>query len=279
MKVTNCDKCNTDIKNCNYKKHYKSCNGQGTKQKLLGCPHCRKTWLELNVVRSEKGNHTRWCVENPRFQEYKEDLKKRDTVSLMKQGKIKKYGQVSWNKGLTKETSKSVKRGAEKLKEKYKSGELVKLTKGKTLTKEHKEKVSLGMKKAHKEGRHSGYSFINKDPSRMSYPEKFLKKMFEEANLFKKFNIEIHKSVGKYFLDFSFTDLKIDFEVDSQYHIKDNIALNHDKERNEFLIKEGWCVYRIFWKDFLKQPEVEFNKFLGYLKNKERPKLITYNVR
>ncbi len=276
MKTTKCSKCESEIKNCNLEKHIKKCDGNGPKKRLIGCLYCNKTWEELGVVRSEKGNHTRWCLLNPKYEKYKQDLKDRDTVSLMKQGRIKKFGQESWNKGETKETSKSIKQGGEKLSARYKSGELISVCKNKPLTKEHKEKVSKGMRKAHKENRHPGYSFVNKNPERMSYPEQFVKNLFENANLFQQFNIEIHKPVGRYFLDFAFNDLKVDFEVDSQYHIKDQKAIEHDNIRNNFLIENGWSVYRIFWKEFVKNPKRELQKFINYLDHKDKPKLVTH---
>lgn len=279
MKTTKCGKCGEDIKNCNFKKHYNSCKGKGVKRRLLECPHCKKTWEELNVKKSEKGNHTRWCLLNPKLQEYKDKLKSRDTISLMRDAKILKYGQISWNKGQTKETNEKIKKSGENLSKRYKNGELIGVWKNKKLSKEHKKKVSLGMKKAHAEGRHPGYSFINKDPNRMSYPEKHIKECFINEGLFDLFKIEIHKPVGKYFLDFSFSDLKIDFEIDSQYHISSREAIEHDIKRNNFLIKHGWKVYRIFWKNFLKDSKKEIKKFINYLNEKERINLITYELK
>ena len=43
-------------------------------------------------------------------------------------------------------------------------------------------KRSESMKKAHAEGRHPGWSFINSDPTRMSYPEKYIKKCLHQNN-------------------------------------------------------------------------------------------------
>lgn len=277
MKNTICDKCNKEISNCNYKKHNEKCNGKGPYCVTEKCNHCGASWEELGCKRNEKGNHTRWCLANPKLKQYKESLKTGSHFLAMKEAKIKKYGQESWNSGLTKDNSEKIRIQGERLSVKYKTGELVCQHKDKPLSKKHKENISNGMKRAHAEGRHPGYSFINKDPSRMSYPERFIKALFENANLFEQYEIEVHKSVGKYFLDFSFSDLKIDFEVDSQYHIKSEEAISHDRERNRFLIDNGWFVYRVFWKDFMKDPEKGLRAFINYLNIKEKPKLVTFN--
>ena len=279
MKTTKCDKCGEEVRNCNFKKHYNSCKREGVKKRLLECPHCKKTWKELNVKRNEKGNHARWCLLNPKLQEYKDNLKSRDMISLMRSAKILKYGQIGWNKGQTKETNQNIKKTGENLSKRYKNGELVGIWKNRNLSKEHKNKISSGIKKAHSEGRHPGYSFINKDPNRMSYPEKYIKECFVNEGLFNLFKIEIHKPIGKYFLDFSFSDLKVDFEVDSRYHISSKEAIEHDIERNNFLIKNGWKVYRIFWKSFLKNPKEEIRKFVNYLNEKEKVDLVTYELK
>jgi very-short-patch-repair endonuclease len=75
-------------------------------------------------------------------------------------------------------------------------------------------KRSESMKKAHAEGRHPGWSFINSDPTRMSYPEKYIKKCLLDAGYFDKYQIIPHLKYKSYFLDFAFIDLKLDLEID-----------------------------------------------------------------
>ena len=73
-KKTVCNKCNTAISNCNYKRHSKRCDGS-KKQATKKCNHCGVSWEELGCKRNEKGNHTRWCLANPKLEQYKENLK------------------------------------------------------------------------------------------------------------------------------------------------------------------------------------------------------------
>ena len=68
MKTTTCIKCNTKIRNCNFKKHAARCDGSGVlvHVNLTNCPHCD---LDLNTVLSNAG-HVKWCKNNPRLAEY-----------------------------------------------------------------------------------------------------------------------------------------------------------------------------------------------------------------
>jgi hypothetical protein len=78
-----------------------------------------------------------------------------------------------------------------------------------------RDKISEGLKKAHREGRHPGWKHINEN-SNISYPERFLKKLMN--NLYQNHLILEHFSFGKYFLDFAFIDIKLDLELDGQQH-------------------------------------------------------------
>ena len=64
---------------------------------------------------------------------------------------------------------------------------------------------------------------------------------------------------------------KIDLEIDGKQHKLED-RKKHDRIRDERLIKIGWKVYRIEWKDLRKNKEYikeEINKFLEwYNKNK-----------
>lgn len=62
-----------------------------------------------------------------------------------------------------------------------------------------------------------------------------------------------------YFLDFFIEkgNKKIDLEIDGSQH---SFRKEHDKERDEFLIKEGYEVYRIDWNDLKSQKGKELMK-------------------
>ena len=101
------------------------------------------------------------------------------------------------------------------------------------------------------EGRHKGWQSRNK----LSYPEKFFKKVLELNGFKGKF--EINKMIKKrdlgldcnssYFLDFYFEDIKFDLEIDgSQHELIER--KESDKRRDIALINNGIDVYRIKWK-------------------------------
>jgi very-short-patch-repair endonuclease len=144
----------------------------------------------------------------------------------------------------------------------------------KKLSKKHKEKISDSLKKCHKEKRHNGWSFINSDKNRESYPEKFFKKYLNNLGLMEKYKVEEKLSFSKYFLDFAFVDLKLDVEIDGSQHYRDAKSIIHDIKRNKFLNKCGWKVYRIKWKNLFNNTEIELKKFEDYLNNYEN----NYNV-
>ena len=69
-----CTKCNNEFttKGGNYKKHYDACDGSYVRWvKLNNCKHCGIDYSHLNT--SERGNHTRWCVMNPKREQYGKD--------------------------------------------------------------------------------------------------------------------------------------------------------------------------------------------------------------
>lgn len=136
----------------------------------------------------------------------------------------------------------------------------------KTLSDDIKLKISLSMKKSHKDGKHSGWSFINKDINKRSYPEKwFVKNVLDKYNLYSKFTIKEKFSFHKYFLDFAFLEIKLDVEIDGQQHFRSIKSIEHDKERDKFLLKNGWKVCRIAWLELKNNPNDIINNFLNWI--------------
>lgn len=76
MKKSKCDKCNNYFSNNNYKKHIKICNGNYKKfEKSNLCKHCGIDWDTLNIsTASDKANHSRWCLKNPKRNQYEKTL-------------------------------------------------------------------------------------------------------------------------------------------------------------------------------------------------------------
>jgi hypothetical protein len=96
MVKTKCDKCGNYFSNNNYEKHNISCDGSYSKfTKSTECKHCGIGWNILNTTTtSAKANHSRWCKSNPKYYEYIDDLKKRDSLTLMYIGR-KKSGKLN----------------------------------------------------------------------------------------------------------------------------------------------------------------------------------------
>ena len=139
-----------------------------------------------------------------------------------------------------------------------------------------RDKISEGLKKAHREGRHPGWKHINEN-SNISYPERFLKKLMN--NLYQNHLILEHFSFGKYFLDFAFIDIKLDLELDGQQHFRTEQARKKDKEREKFLELNGWKIYRIAWLELFNYPEKTINEFFDWLKNYSNSLSRKYNYK
>ena len=116
------------------------------------CKKCCKNKMSLS-------QHIRFCKDNPEHID-----------SPFREYNIK---HTAWNKGLTEETDKRLKRKGETLRKKFKNGEIIPFWKNKQHSDETKQKISESMKRAQKEGRayNIGQSRWNNEHSR---PEKWL---------------------------------------------------------------------------------------------------------
>lgn len=139
---------------------------------------------------------------------------------------------------------------------------------------EQRQKISLSMKKAHAEKRHPGWTHVNADPNRMSYPERCMIQNMKSKGLFDKYTFVIHFPIGKYFLDFALIDFKIDIEVDGGQH-KTEEAILHDKERDLFLVNEGWRVYRISWDELQEKRELVVDELLVFIESLDNTRTYT----
>lgn len=129
-----------------------------------------------------------------------------------------------------------------------------------------KSKISRSMKLSHSNGNHPGWSFINKDINKRSYPEKwFIKNILEKYDLYNKYTIKEKMPFHKYFLDFAFLELKIDIEIDGQQHFRNNESIEHDKERDNFLLDKNWKIYRMAWLEMKNKPNEIIKDFLNWL--------------
>lgn len=137
-----------------------------------------------------------------------------------------------------------------------------KILKGHPISEEVKDKISSGMKKAHKEGRAG--EWIGRKTR--SYAEQswynIFAKDFGEKSFANNFNVK------KYFLDFAWPEKRVYFEVDGRTHFTEEGKL-HDQERTEFLKNEGWVLIgRCNWSEYQKLSKVERKKYVQEIEQK-----------
>ena len=162
-----------------------------------------------------------------------------------------------WNKGLTKETSAKIYESSLK-NSKTKRGK-----KKKPLSDEHKRKISESMRIAHKEGRahNIGSCRWNNTPS---YPEEFFMRIID--NEFNDKNYIREHPFGKYSIDFAWLDKKKAIEIDGQQHENPD-SIIHDKQKDEFIISNGWEVLRIKWKDMFNDTKKWIDISRNFIEN------------
>jgi very-short-patch-repair endonuclease len=147
------------------------------------------------------------------------------------------------------------------------------------LTKEEKSKIlSDSKKKSFLEGRSKGWSHINEDKNRRSYPEKFFLKVFENDLFFKNFKILEKISYGKYVIDFLFVDFKLVVEIDGDQHYRNKESILHDEIRDKFFINDGFKVYRIKWKDVINNSKKEINQLISFIENIDFNEYRSYTI-
>lgn len=117
---------------------------------------------------------------------------------------------------------------------------------GKKHSKETIEKLSLSMKKAHKEGRawNIGKSRWNNEKS---YPEKFFSQVIENEFINKEYKSEY--PIGIYSLDFAWPKLKKAIEIDGEQHQRYEEYKQRDIRKDEYCEKLGWYILRLKWVD------------------------------
>ena len=133
---------------------------------------------------------------------------------------------------------------------------------GHSVSEATKKKISEGMIIAHKEGRANEWSGRRE----RSYAEQSWYNIF--TNDLGKGTFLNNYFVKKYWLDFAWPDKKIYFEVDGRTHFTEKGIL-HDKERTEFLEKEGWTLIgRCNWSEYQKLSKEDKISFVKDIENK-----------
>jgi very-short-patch-repair endonuclease len=135
---------------------------------------------------------------------------------------------------------------------------------GKVLTKEHKEKISIGRTKYLQENPDKVPYRLNHS-SKDSYPELLFEKGLTEIGIkgwCKDFPF------GIYEFDFAFPDLKIDIEVDGDTHNQEKVKLI-DEKRDKLSKEKGWIVLRFKTKEVRNNLKNCIEKVLEKIKERE----------
>lgn len=135
---------------------------------------------------------------------------------------------------------------------------------------EHRLYLSNALKDAHSSGRHPGWSHINANPNRTSYPERVFLSLIMNAGLLDKYTIVTHLPISKYFLDFALIDYKIDIEVDGSQHVATPDAIEHDEKRDIFFTNLGWRIFRISWKELKSDRLIVLNKLQAFIDSTDK---------
>ena len=98
----------------------------------------------------------------------------------------------------------------------------------------------------------------------MSYLEQwFYDEVVTKHNLAEKYDIVNELSIYPYFIDFAFQNIKVAVELDGRCHFIHGETRNgHDRKKDEYLINQGWRVFRIRYNE---NNEDTINEFLNYL--------------
>lgn len=154
MHTTECPKCHRAIRNNNYERHVKVCDGlihetqslceQWKQGDVYVCPYCSKTFSGQGICTHIINKHTQ---------------KGQERVKRNYQNLVNKTEGRVWNKGLTKETDERIQKRCQVRKEKYLRGEFQGYWKGKKHSEEQKRKISLKMSILNKGGKCKWYEF------------------------------------------------------------------------------------------------------------------------
>ena len=110
---------------------------------------------------------------------------------------------------------------------------------------EQKEKISISRINFLKENPDKIPYLLNHS-SKISYPEQYFIELFERENI----DLQYHKQVGLYQLDFYNNDKKLYLEIDGEQHYQEK-SIERDKKRTEKLKEHGWnLIMRIRWAEW-----------------------------
>jgi len=242
-----CPTCNREISLSNYNKHVALCTGpkiEHPKEYIIldngmcKCNYCDKVYSKNGIgthIWRTHGEGINWTGCNDGY---------RDGTKTI------------WNKGQSKECNASVKKSANTLSRRYKSGELTlngPFARG-YWTKQKRKERSQARKQFLKEhpGMHPNRILAN-NKKHMSYPERIAYDYLKRNNIV----FEYQKSIDRFFVDFCINKTVI--EVDGEYWHNEEM----DKIRDNILNNNGYVVYRIKAKENIEERLKKLLSVLG----------------
>lgn len=72
-------------------------------------------------------------------------------------------------------------------------------------------------------------------------------------------------AIGIYSADFCWPHLKKVIEIDGDQHQRFDEYIERDKRKDEFLIKEGYKVLRVIWKDMYNNPKYKIKECYEFI--------------
>jgi very-short-patch-repair endonuclease len=96
-----------------------------------------------------------------------------------------------------------------------------------------------------------------------TYGEKMINLIFIENQIYEKYDVVREYPIYPYFIDFAFINEKIAFEYDGKCHFINGKRIEHDKNRDEYLLKRGWRTYRVTYEDIKSFDISNFLDFIG----------------
>jgi len=218
-----CKENQNHIEATGFKKYNKECED-------LYCQYCHKHCKSENSLHS----HEIRCKENPNRIHIAYNLEKYNNS-----------GNV-WNKGLTKETDERVKNAAQAYSDKVKDGKIIPHMRGKHLSDEQKQILSIKRKEYLQNNPEAITGFKIRQNRKPSYAEQFIINIIEKEIINKNYIREY--KFHRYRLDFAWPEEKLCIEIDGEQHEwKDR--KERDLKKDNLLKNEGWKELRIKWKE------------------------------
>lgn len=231
--------------NCKPKEQRKNYQYSNAIHDDLFCQYCNKSCKSMNSLR----NHERLCKMNPN----------RHESPFVQYNKTK--GNV-WNKGLSKETDERLAKTSKTLKAAYSSGQYVSYNKGTIMSDEQKLKISKSRKK-YLEDHPDRVPYLLNHSSKISYPEQYFIELFDLENI----DLQYHKQIGLYQLDFYNEDKKLYLEIDGEQHYQEK-SMERDEKRTHNLSSKGWeLIMRIRWAEWKTYSEIEKKRVIDIIKD------------